>query len=83
MSEDEYTEMEKALDAFSIKGDGYEIGAWNDASGYDYWSAEGEDTNYIQVTVYVDKDKISSIDPQALKDHVKKAESEMQEWENI
>lgn len=50
MSEKEYNRMEKSLKK-TIKGKGYLVYAWNDASGYEYWKTE--DSNYIQVTVAI------------------------------
>jgi len=52
MSEKEYSKMEKDIAKKVIKGNGYEVYAWNDCSGYDYWVKDGE-YNYIQVTVSI------------------------------
>ena len=51
MGPEVYAEWEKAMDENTIKGEGFEVYAWNDGSGYEYWLAEG--TNYQQITVYV------------------------------
>lgn len=82
MTEDEYDEMEKEIKSFSLKGEGYEIFAWNDVSGYDYWSQPDEETNYIQIEVKVDKDKIESIDPKQLKFDVEDAQNTFHQWDN-
>ena len=52
MTEKQYSAMEKLLNKKSIKGKGYEVYAWNDSSGYKYWSNDG-DGNYIQITVKI------------------------------
>lgn len=52
MSKKEYSKMEKELSKIEMKGRGYVVSAWNDVSGYDYWSKEN-DGNYIQVTAYI------------------------------
>lgn len=53
MSKKEYSKMEKELSKKEIKGEGYIVSAWNDASGYDYWSKYYDDCNYIQITAYI------------------------------
>lgn len=53
MSKEEYSKMEKELNKNEIKGEGYTVYAWNDASGYDYWAKDNDDSNYIQVTAYI------------------------------
>ena len=85
MEESEYDEMEKEMNDFSIEGKGYEIGAWNDSGGYEYWHDEGKDGshNYIQVTVYVDMDKLNDIDPAKLKSDVSKAQNNFEAWGNV
>lgn len=78
MSKSEYDSYEKDLNSVDVKGDGFEIYAWNDVSGYDYWSEEGE-YNYIQVTVLIkDADKVDS---KKLKSSVEDVVDDMTEWE--
>ncbi len=50
MTRKEYDKMEKDISKKSIKGKGYEVYAWNDISGFDYWNND-TDGNYIQITV--------------------------------
>lgn len=40
MSEDQYDRMEEEIDDLNIQGDGYSVYAWNDVSGYKYWSSD-------------------------------------------
>lgn len=55
MSKKAYTAMEKDMNGYSVKGQGFEVYAWNDCSGYAYWKKQGEadDSNYIQVTAKI------------------------------
>jgi len=62
MSRERYEEMEKQLNEFCIKKDAYEIYAWNDGGGYDYWNRDGE-VNYIQVTAdIIDIDNVDAME---------------------
>lgn len=54
MNKKKYLAMEKQIKDFSVKGLGFEVYAWNDASGYDYWTKSREEDNYIMITVSVD-----------------------------
>lgn len=49
----EYEAMEKKIDKFIIKGQGFEVYAWNDISGYNYWTKNEKTDNYIQITAYI------------------------------
>jgi hypothetical protein len=53
MSKKEYAAMEKDLNEYSIQGKGFQVYAWNDCSGYEYWTKQQEEDNYIQVTVSI------------------------------
>jgi hypothetical protein len=55
--EKEYEEVEDKISDFSIKRKHYEVYAWCDVSGYDYWMKE-EEENYIQITVRFKKDEV-------------------------
>jgi len=52
MNKTQYTNMEKMIDLAVIDTSAYTVYAWNDSSGYKYWSQE-DDYNYIQVTVNI------------------------------
>jgi len=54
MTKKEYQEMEKDLDKYILKGNGFKVYAWNDSSGYDYWTKNKHDSNYIQITVSIE-----------------------------
>ena len=68
MTEKQYQAMEKLLNKKVIKGKGYLVHAWNDSSGYKYWSKDEDDANYIQVTVCIQD--MNKIDPDQLKKDV-------------
>lgn len=51
-SRDEYAAMEKEIQR-TIYGKGFEIYAWNDSSGYNYWNNIMRESNYIQLTVEI------------------------------
>ena len=53
MTEKQYVAMEKDLGKLALSGNGFEVYAWNDSSGYDYWTIRQEEDNYIQVTVNI------------------------------
>lgn len=73
LSKSEYSEMEKLLDKTKVKGKGFNVSAWNDCSGYEYWTKKQEENNYIQVTVYIDDP--FKVDAQELRDAVNKVEN--------
>jgi hypothetical protein len=63
LGKESYEQMEKELSDFNIKKDSYEIIAWNDISGWDYWYNEGKDhfsgCNYIMIqAVIIDIDNV-------------------------
>ena len=49
--EELYNNIEKSINAFNIDRDYYEIYAWCDISGFDYWINTMEEGNYIQITI--------------------------------
>ncbi len=53
MTEKQYVAMEKDIEEYEFIGNGFEVYAWNDSSGYNYWTVRQEEDNYIQVTVNV------------------------------
>lgn len=80
MSEKEYSKMEKDLAKKEIKGKGYTVSAWNDCSGYKYWSKNEGESNYIQVTAYITDFNV--IDMKKLQDDMNKLESYFQKYDN-
>lgn len=61
LTKKEYETMEKKLDKFIVKGKGFEVYAWNDISGYEYWTKQQKEDNYIQITAYVENPEIVNI----------------------
>jgi len=55
-NKEEYDKIEKEINDFGIGRKHYDIHAWCDASGWDYWKLHGE--NYIAITVRFKKTKI-------------------------
>ncbi len=78
----EYKHMEREIGKATVKGEGYEVYAWNDSSGYKYWKAQGKvhDSNYIQVTASI-KDS-SKVDPVKLKSDVSRVWGMLCHWDN-
>lgn len=56
LSREEYNKYEKILEHSGIGKRKYEIYFWNDSSGYEYWTLDQEEDNYIQATILI-KDK--------------------------
>lgn len=85
LTKEQYDKMESEISKSVIKGKGYDVYAWNDVSGYNYWKEEGDagDSNYIQVTVDVDPSKIDSINPEQLRKDADKLFSALVHWDNI
>lgn len=85
MSEKEYQDMEKDLNKKVIKGNGYQVYAWNDSSSYKYWKEAGEngEANYIQVTAAIDLGKIDQVDAAKLKKDVDELDAYFAKYDNI
>lgn len=73
MTKKEYSDMERDMNKYKVKGQGYEIYVWNDNSGYEYWKDEAKDGggNYIQVTAAVSDPEI--VDAEKLKQDMEEA----------
>lgn len=50
-SQEEYDEKAKFLDGISLENELYDIYAWYDISGYDYWVIQQQESNHTMVTV--------------------------------
>jgi hypothetical protein len=83
MSKEQYSKLLQDLESFSIKGKGFEVYGWNDASGFEYWKSRGEDGeyNYIQVTATITAP--SEVNDGALKSAVEEAQDHFSKWDNI
>jgi len=83
MSKKEYAEMEKAINSAEAKGEGFEVYAWNDVSGYEYWKSQGEsgDFNYIMVTAAILDPK--KADPKKLMSAMHKVADELEKFDNV
>ena len=55
----EYNKAAKEIDGIEAKGNGWSLYAWYDVSSYEYWMKKMEETNYIQITVSFDKEKVN------------------------
>jgi hypothetical protein len=65
--EDEYERAEKLIGKIGEKGNGWEVYATFDYSGYDYWMKQMQEPNYITIAVifkdsYVDENEIGRIE---------------------
>lgn len=52
-SRKEYKAMEKDINNYVLTGTGFEVYAWNDGGGYEYWTCKQEEDNYIQITATI------------------------------
>lgn len=53
-----YKEIENRIDNISYKGNGWQLYAWYDSSGFSYWMEHMEEANYIQITVRFNSEDI-------------------------
>lgn len=82
MTKAQYKAMEQDMAEYRLKGEGYEIYAWNDVSGYAYWKeqAESGDCNYVQITARIEN--VDEVDPVKLKSDVENAIDHFSKYEN-
>jgi hypothetical protein len=72
-TEAEYKEAADAIDAISFKGNGWEVYAWCDVSGFNYWMVQQEEQNYINVTIMFDVDTVDVSEIPAIKNAIESA----------
>lgn len=65
MTKRAYSKMCKEINKKSIKGSGFEVYAWNDASSYAYWKDDSSG-NYIQITANINITTLGALDSKAL-----------------
>lgn len=78
LSKKEYEAMEKKLSKFEIKGKGFCVYAWNDSSGYNYWTKNQKEDNYIQITVAIENPEIVNL--REIHEAVELAEEEFEDY---
>jgi hypothetical protein len=71
-----YEEATNAIDAISYKGNGWEVYATYDVSGFDYWMMQQEEPNYINMTIMFDNDTIDATEIPAIKNAMDMAYSD-------
>lgn len=76
----EYNAMQKKIDSFTVSGKGFQVAAWNDSSGYEYWTKNMGESNYIQITVYIETDNALTIDLKELERAIDKVEWEFDDY---
>jgi hypothetical protein len=54
----EYQRIEKKLNKFEIKGEGWVVYVGHDVSGYEYWMKTMEEDNYVMVSVGFDTEDV-------------------------
>lgn len=54
-SKDEYNKKEEIISSYVINNDLFNLFAWCDISGYDYWVIQQEEENYVSIDVYLKK----------------------------
>jgi hypothetical protein len=72
----EYEEATNAIDAISYKGNGWEVYATYDVSGFDYWMLQQEEPNYINMTIMFDNDTVDVTEITAIKNAIDMAYSD-------
>jgi hypothetical protein len=72
----EYEEATNAIDAISYKGNGWEVYATYDVSGFDYWMLQQEEPNYINMTIMFDNDTVDVTEITAIKNAMDMAYSD-------
>jgi hypothetical protein len=72
----EYEEATNAIDAISYKGNGWEVYATYDVSGFDYWMMQQEEPNYINMTIMFDNDTVDVTEITAIKNAMDMAYSD-------
>jgi hypothetical protein len=72
----EYEEATNAIDAISYKGNGWEVYATYDVSGFDYWMLQQEEPNYINMTIMFDNDNVDVTEIPAIKNAMDMAYSD-------
>lgn len=78
-TEELYKAKEKDIDAIEFKGEGWEMYAWCDVSGFGYWVERMGEDNYIQISVRLDDQDISLKQVNAIKKALTKAIDKAQE----
>lgn len=53
-----YKEVDKQLDAFKIRGNGWSIYTWCDVSGFEYWMKNQQEYNYVQISIIFDTEDV-------------------------
>jgi hypothetical protein len=72
LSAEEYAAMEADINGYEKHGQGFTVYAWNDCSGYKYWTVQQRENNYIQVTAIIDEE--AEVDVPALRKAVREAQ---------
>lgn len=54
-NEKEYNTKESIINDFRHENELFEMVAWCDVSGYDYWVVKQEEPNYVSIDVYLKK----------------------------
>lgn len=81
MTEAKYEAMESDINSFEIKGRGFVVYAWNDCSGYKYWTKQQEEDNYIQITIQIKRASIVNI--KELQCAIDKAQSHFHKYDRF
>lgn len=71
----EYQSIEKRISKIGAKRAAYEIYAWCDTSGFDYWVRRQQEPNYIQISVSL-KRKLTKLEVARLKRDLEDAASD-------
>lgn len=79
MTEAEYDAMESDINSFNVRGAGFVVYAWNDSSGYDYWTVRQQENNYIQITAAITDPM--KVDAQRLRLAIRRARDHFSHYE--
>lgn len=59
LNEDDYSDIETKIDVIGSKHKAFDVYAWCDISGFDYWVRRQEEPNYIQISVSFNKKSLT------------------------
>lgn len=69
----EYEKVEADIRDYERDGDGWNLFAWHDASGWDYWVNREKESNYIQITVEFENDSVPVTELDDIKQAIEQA----------
>jgi hypothetical protein len=84
-TKNKYKKMENDINNFELKGSGFSVYAFCDSSGYEYWTKNMEEDNYIGIYVAIDKNALMEerISSREIMIAIKKARDHFSKYERV